>query len=81
MDTARAIEKPTLRRVGAALGAEITGLDLSDVVDEATIDYLRRALTEHHVIVVRRQSFTEERQVTFTRRMGPLEAFPGYRGR
>ena len=76
METATAIEKPTLRRVGAALGAEITGLDLSDAIDEATIDYLRGALTEHHVIVVRRQSFTEEQQVTFTQRMGPLEAFP-----
>jgi len=59
-------------RLCEALGAEVTGIDLSDAVDEGVIEAITEALLEHHVLVIRDQNLTPEQQVNFSRRFGEL---------
>lgn len=42
-----------IRPLSDALGAEITGLDLSQKLDEATIDRINRAFLDHHLLCFR----------------------------
>lgn len=50
---------------GAATGARITGLDLSQEQDQATIDAIHGAWMEHQVLVFPEQELTEEEQIRF----------------
>ena len=56
----------------AALGAEITGVDLCRPVDAATFDAIERAYGEYGVVFFRAQSITPAQQVAFTRRFGEI---------
>ena len=62
----------TVTRLSDALGAEITGIDISEHVDEALIDAITGALLDHQVIVMRDQNLTPKQQVNFSRRFGDL---------
>ena len=57
---------------GAALGAEIRGVDLAQPIDEATFATIERAYDEHGVIFFRDQRITAEQHVAFTRRFGEI---------
>jgi taurine dioxygenase len=57
---------------GAALGAEIRGVDLARPVDDETFAEIDRAYNEHGVIFFRAQSVTPTQQVAFTRRFGEI---------
>ena len=59
-----------------AAGAEITGIDLSATLDEATVAALRRALTQRGVLFFRDQPITPDRQVAFARRFGHVPPVP-----
>jgi len=65
-----------IRRLAGALGAEISGLDLSQDLPDETIARIRRALVEHQVIFFRGQDLTPARQVAFGARFGPLNVHP-----
>jgi taurine dioxygenase len=65
-----------IRRVAGALGAEITGVDLSKELPDATIAAIRQALLDHQVIFFRDQDLTPGQQVAFGRRFGPLNIHP-----
>lgn len=65
-----------IRRVAGALGAEISGVDLSKDLDEATIAAIRQAFVDHQVIFFRDQSLTPAQQLAFGRRFGPLNIHP-----
>jgi taurine dioxygenase len=65
-----------IRRVAGALGAEVSGVDLSQELPDPTIAAIRRALLDHQVIFFRDQALTPERQVAFGRRFGPLNIHP-----
>lgn len=65
-----------VRRAAGALGAEISGVDLSQELPDATIAVIRQALLEHQVIFFRDQALTPERQVAFGARFGPLNIHP-----
>ena len=65
-----------IRRVAGALGAEISGVDLSVDLPDATIAAIRGALVEHQVIFFRDQALTPARQVAFGARFGPLNIHP-----
>lgn len=67
---------PSIRPLGSALGAEVTGVDLSRRVDDDTFARIHRAFLEHHFLVFRDQALTVEQQIAFSERFGPLEAFP-----
>ena len=58
---------------GAALGAEIRGVDLAQPLDDATFAAIERAYTAHGVMFFRDQRITPPQQVAFTRRFGEIE--------
>ena len=62
--------------IGATIGAEIHGLDLSHQIDNATAEALKEALVKHKVIYARDQNITTAQHVTFGRLFGDLEVHP-----
>jgi taurine dioxygenase len=65
-----------IRRVAGALGAEISGLDLSQDLPDETIAAIRRAFVEYQVIFFRDQELTPAQQTAFGARFGPLNIHP-----
>jgi alpha-ketoglutarate-dependent 2,4-dichlorophenoxyacetate dioxygenase len=60
--------------VGPGFGAELGGVSLADVAnDDAAYARVRAAFEEHSLIVLRDQDVTDEVQIAFSRRFGPLE--------
>jgi taurine dioxygenase len=62
-----------IRPTGAALGAEIRGVNLAQPVDDVTFRAIEAALHEHEVIFFRDQQLSPETHVAFSRRFGELE--------
>src|SRR6202163_2913422 len=58
---------------GAALGAEIRGVDLARPLDDATFAAIEQAYDTHGVFFFRGQRITSQQQVPFTRRFGEIE--------
>jgi taurine dioxygenase len=58
---------------GAALGAEIRGVDLSRPLGPADFAAIEHAYNDHGVIFFRDQHITPQQQVAFTRRFGEIE--------
>ncbi|HEY8616866.1 TauD/TfdA dioxygenase family protein [Phenylobacterium sp.] len=69
-----------IRRVAGALGAEISGVDLSRDLPDETVTAIRKALVEHQVVFFRDQDLTPAQQVAFGRRFGPLNIHPFVQG-
>ncbi len=65
-----------IRRIGAYLGAEVTGIDLSRPLDEATIKAVGQAHAEHEVLVFPRQKISSEDLKRFGRYFGDLTVHP-----
>jgi len=63
----------SVRRIGEALGAEVTGTDLSAAVDAATFAAIRRAWLEHLVLRFRGQSLTDPQLLAFSCQFGALD--------
>lgn len=70
----------TIRRTAGALGAEISGVDLSKNLSDDTIAAIRQALVQHQVIFFRDQELTPAQQVAFGARFGPLNIHPYVQG-
>lgn len=66
----------TVRKLGAAAGAEILGADLSRDLDDADFAVIRRALVDHGVIVLRGQELSPDRHIAFTARFGAPDVHP-----
>jgi taurine dioxygenase len=58
---------------GAAIGAEIRGVNLAQPLDDATFAAVENAYNTHGVIFFRDQGLTPSQQVAFTRRFGEIE--------
>ena len=69
-----------IQPIAGALGAEITGVDLAEDLDEGTIETIRRAWLEHLVVFFRGQELPPERLLAFARRFGELVEYPFIRG-
>lgn len=74
-----------VKRLGAAAGAEISGVDISKPLSNAEFDGLHQAFMDHCVVAIRGQDLSPEAQLAFTGRFGKptghvLEGFalPGY---
>ncbi|MGH7324808.1 MAG: TauD/TfdA dioxygenase family protein, partial [Candidatus Rokuibacteriota bacterium] len=63
----------TVRRLHPLFAAEVRDVDLGATLDEATFGEIHAAFTEHSVLVFPDQPLSDERQVAFSRRFGPLE--------
>lgn len=68
------------RRIAGAIGAEISGVDISKDLDDAVIGEITGALNEHHVIFFRDQDLSPKRQAAFASRFGPLVPYPMVKG-
>ena len=62
----------TTRKLHPLFGAEIVGIDVEGV-DEPTFKALVEAFDEYSVLVFRGRFLTDEQQIAFSRRFGPLE--------
>jgi alpha-ketoglutarate-dependent taurine dioxygenase len=60
---------------GAALGAEIRGVDLRQL-DEAGFARVTQAWHDHSVVLIRGQSLTDQDLIAFSRRLGDLDWAP-----
>jgi taurine dioxygenase len=63
------------RPTGAALGAEMLGIDLRTIDDE-TFAAIHQAWIDHQVLLFRGQSLTDESLIAFSRRFGGLDHAP-----
>jgi taurine dioxygenase len=60
---------------GAALGAEIRGVDLRDL-DDVAFMHMMQAWHDHSVVLVRGQTLTDQELIAFSRRLGDLDWAP-----
>jgi taurine dioxygenase len=63
------------RRVGAALGAQMDGVNLR-AIDQASFTAIHRAWLDHQVLLFRSQALDDEDLVAFSRRFGDLDQAP-----
>jgi len=68
-----------VRPIAGALGAEIAGVDLATLDDEA-FGEIKAAWLEHLVVFFRRQVITPEQQIAFARRFGEIHHHPFMKG-
>ena len=66
-------ERFQIKPRGAVLGAEITGVDLSLPVDEATKRAIHDAFLKYKVLCFRDQKLSQDQQVAFSELFGTLE--------
>ncbi len=63
--------------LGPGFAAELRGVTLADVAnDDAAYQAVRAAFEQHSVLIFRDQNVTDESQIAFSRRFGPLEITP-----
>ena len=62
--------------VAGTLGAEISGVDLSQTLNDATVAEINQALLDNLVIFFRNQHITPDQQIAFARRFGELHIHP-----
>ena len=65
-----------MRPASGALGAEISGLDLSQPLDDDLFAGIRQAFHDHLVLCFRDQRLGPAEHLAFTRRFGPVEPHP-----
>jgi taurine dioxygenase len=79
-DTAIALENETstlsVKKVGVFLGAEVTGIDLTNPLDDAMCDEILRLHAEHGLLVFPSQKLSGEQLKTFGRNFGELTVHP-----
>jgi taurine dioxygenase len=64
-----------IRPTGAALGAEIGGVDLRRL-DDALFEHIHQAWLAHSVLLFRNQTLADSDLITFSRRFGELDIAP-----
>lgn len=62
----------TVTPTGAALGARVTGIDLSQELTPTTAEELRTILHDHIVVVFPDQNFSPDEQLRFAEYLGPV---------
>lgn len=73
-------EPLVVRRVAGAIGAEISGVDLSRDLEPDTVAALRQALLDHLVIFLRDQPIEPARFLAFARAFGTPVEYPFVKG-
>ena len=66
----------TVTRVGANLGAEISGVDLRQPLSDRAFQAIGDALVENELIIFRNQEITSDNLMDFGRRFGDLTVHP-----
>jgi taurine dioxygenase len=65
-------------RVAGALGAEVTGIDVSASLADGSLGVIRDLLNEHEVLFFRDQCIAPSEQRDMARLFGPLQTHPAY---
>jgi len=73
--TARGVDRLRVRPMGAALGAEVQGIDVR-ALDDELFTAIHRTWLDHQVLLFRDQTLTDEELVNFSRRFGELDEAP-----
>lgn len=68
-----------IRPLSHALGAQISGVDLRQPMDDATFRQIYQAFLDHCVLLFRGQKLTREQHIAFGRRFGELQLTPPHR--
>ena len=68
--------KITVEPLSGAMGAEISGVDLSQPMDNQTFSEIRQAYDENLVIFFRDQEITPEQHLAFSARFGAFDVHP-----
>ena len=66
----------TVAPLAGALGAEISGVDLSDDLTDDVVAEIRRAWLDHVVVFFRDQPISDDRFVAFAGRLGKIGRYP-----
>jgi taurine dioxygenase len=66
---------PLVIPTGAALGAEVRGVDLK-ALDEIQFAALERTWHDHEIVLVREQTLSDQDLIAFSRRFGDLDWAP-----
>ena len=61
-----------LRRISYAMGAEVTGIDITKPLSDEDFAAVRKALVEHCILLFRGMPLTRPQYVTFGTRFGPV---------
>lgn len=72
----RVFERLKVAPLTPGIGAEISGIDLAQEQDDASIAEVRAALLAYKVVFFRDQFITAGQHIAFARRFGPLEIHP-----
>jgi len=67
-----------IKPLDGAFGAEVSGLDLAQPIEDAHVAELRRAFARHRLLVFRDQAISTEQQVDFGKVFGELYIHPLY---
>jgi taurine dioxygenase len=70
----------SVRPIAGAIGAEVSGVDLSKPLQTGTVEEIRRAFLEHLVIFFRNQPLELDRYMAFARAMGTPVEYPFVKG-
>jgi hypothetical protein len=62
-----------IQRIGHALGAKITGVDLRKPLDDAAFGIIKRASLEHLLLCFPQQDLTREQMIAFAGRFGVVD--------
>ena len=66
--------KPSIRPLSKALGAEVSGLDLTRPLAPDVVQVLHRALGENGILLFREVKLAPEQHIAFSRQFGTLES-------
>tara|TARA_Y100001934_G_scaffold72517_1_gene90198 strand:- start:409 stop:1260 length:852 start_codon:yes stop_codon:yes gene_type:complete len=72
----RQYKRISLTPTSGALGMEVTGVDLSEPLDDGLFAEIEQAFHDNLVLVFRDQKIEPKHQLTFTHRFGPSEEHP-----
>ena len=65
-----------VNKLGANIGAEISGVDLARKLDPADVKMIKDAFVEHEVLVFRDQALSQDQYIDFTGQLGELTIHP-----
>lgn len=68
----------TAKPIAGALGAEITGIDLTQEISALQFEQLQQLLVEHQVIFFRDQDISPAQHKALAQWFGPLQSHPAY---
>ena len=68
------MNKPNIQSLHADLGARVCGIELSDTMDDHSLNFIRQAIDDYSVLCFSGQDMSDEKQLAFTRLLGTPEA-------